>query len=296
MTDPLPTAEQLTTDLGFVGVGDGRWVRRVRGRDLHLRLLTTLAELRPLEELQREVFGTSDLDLFPASGLIVVPETGGMVLAAEVDGALVGALWGFGGYVAQRPRIVSDWMGVRAAARSFGIGFHLKTLQACLARASGFVEIVWTVDPLRAANARLNLEKLGAVANHYEEDRYGAYAAGLYGELPSDRIHMRWDLTDSTVWVRLRDELPPRTSADLVHLPVYDPNASAHDDRAVVHIPSDIDTLLRTAPTAALRWRMELRRSLPAAFAAGYVITGFVPRTAEDGALSAYLLTRSEHP
>ena len=268
-------------DLDFADDGPRRWRRLVRGRDVVFRELATLAELEPIEGLQREVFGTSDLDVMPANALVVIPDTGGAVLAAEVGGELAGALWGFGGFLHGRPRIVSDWMGIRAQFRSLGLGAELKRLQAALALVAGVGEIVWTVDPLRAANARLNVAKLGATSHRYEIDRYGAYAAGLYGTMPTDRLHMEWDLRDLAVLARLCGE-PPPAPVPLEH----DPSA----DQLVVPIPADIDSLLATDPVASLEARLRVREQLQAAFATGYVLDGFRP--ARDGADPAHILTR----
>ena len=126
------------------------------------------------------MFGVSERDLIPANELIVVPETGGAVIAAflpdDPDRA-VGVLLGWGGFVG-RPRVVSDFLAIRPEARSLGLATELKRLQAAIALSRGFAEIVWTVDPLRAANARLNFGKLGATANQYEIDRYGVDVRG----------------------------------------------------------------------------------------------------------------------
>lgn len=269
-------------DCGFVDTGRNRWRRIVRGREVVFRRLVTLEELAPIEQLQREVMGATELDVMPANGLIVVLETGGAVLATEVDGVLAGALWGFGGFVDGRPRIVSDWLGVRAAHRSLGLGAELKRLQAALALTAGFEEIVWTVDPLRAANARLNVAKLGATSRRYEVDRYGAYAEGLYGAMPTDRLHMEWDLRGHAVLARLRGERPPAPAVD------SEPSV----DRLVVPIPSNIDHLVATDPAAALAWRLCVRDRLQAAFAAGYVLDGFRP--GRDDVDPAHVLTRKE--
>ncbi len=148
--------------------------------------------------MQEQVFGVSERDLIPANELIVVAETGGAVIGAfcpEQPDTPRGSLVGWGGFVDQ-PRIVSDFLAVRPEARNLGLAAELKRLQAAIALDRGFAEIVWTVDPLRAANARLNFGKLGAIATGYEIDRYGsAFAPGLYGGMPSDRLHVTWDIT-----------------------------------------------------------------------------------------------------
>jgi len=45
-------------------------------------------------------------------------------------------------------------------------------------------------------------------------------------------------------------------------------------------------------PEEARRWRMSMRETLQSAFAADYVITGFVPQTVPERALSSFILTR----
>lgn len=149
--------------LGFESSGRVSWTKSVRGRTATFRLLSEIPDLVPLEELQRVVMGvTSDLDIYAGNELLVLPETGGHVIGAYLDDELAGALFGFGGYVNSTPRILSDWMGVWPRFRSAGLGAEIKKLQAAISFQAGFKDIVWTVDPLRAANARLNFERLGA--------------------------------------------------------------------------------------------------------------------------------------
>lgn len=259
------------------------------------RLLRTLAGLKPAETIQRDVFGVSDRDLMPANALIGAYETGGDVIGAfaMTDGEerFAGHCVSLGGYYRGRPRIVSDFMVLYPEYRSFGLGAELKKLQAAIALERGFTEIVWTVDPLRAANARLNIEKLGAISNRYEINRYGEeYGEGIYGGMPTDRLHMSWEIGSAAVGERLLGQTPPLTFADIREDPPYEPGTS--EERVLVHIPGDIDSLLRGDPAEALDWRLALRESLPAAFAAGYRITGFVSGAYPHRGHASYLLTR----
>ena len=275
--------------LGFVGDEETGWRRSTRGREIHFCVLRTLDELVQAERLQEEIFGVTERDLIPANELIVVPETGGAVIAAFLPGnpeRAAGVLLGWGGFVG-RPRIVSDFLAVRPEARNLGLAAQLKRLQAGIALSRGFEEIVWTVDPLRAANARLNFGKLGAVATKYEIDRYGSsFATGLYGGMPSDRLHVTWDLAAPRVVARLlgRDEEIPAATED--HPPF---TTGMSPDAAVVAIPADIDTLLSANPADAIAWRFRLRNTLIQAFSEGFAITGFQPAA---GAHPAYLLER----
>ena len=280
--------------LGFSGNEETGWVRSTRGREIHFRLLRSLGDLVHAERLQEEVFGVSERDLIPANELIVVPETGGAVIAAfpsDAPNRAAGVVLGWGGFVG-RPRVVSDFLAIRLEARSLGLATELKRLQAAIALSRGFEEIVWTVDPLRAANARLNFGKLGATAHQYEIDRYGStFAASLYGGLQSDRLHVTWDIVSPRVISRLlgQDDVQDPSPADASpFLPAI------NEDVALVTIPANIDALLAAGPDEALAWRLRLRDSLCQAFAAGFAITGFRP--ALSGGDPAYLLERRRAP
>lgn len=306
MSGRAPAAPFTALDLGFVPLAensgpDGEtlaWTKRVGGAVVAFRILRALADLVPVEAIQREVMGAGDLDISAASALVTTAETGGDVIGAFLqDGGgeeeLAGMCVGYGGWFAGRPRLVSDMLAVRSHARSKGLGAELKKLQAAVAVARGFAEMVWTVDPLRAPNARLNVEKLGARCRQYEIDRYGAgYGTGLYGGLPADRLHMTWELRSARVRRRLLGARRTPTPADLEDLEHFDP-ARLGAERCFVHLPRDIDALLATDWNAAHRWRLTLRETLPRAFAAGYEIDGFVPDVDPERGYSAYLLSRT---
>jgi predicted GNAT superfamily acetyltransferase len=269
----------IAAALGFQTLPSG-WHRVVGGNELHFRRVRARADFAQCERLQREVFGVSETDLASFSLLVVIPKTGGEVLGAFDGERMVGYIQGYGGYVAGRPRLVSDLMAVEPAYRG-GLGYALKTLQAVVALEAGFPEVVWTVDPLRAANARLNFERLGASANEYIEDLYGSdFAAGLYGGMSSDRLVITWQLESARVQARLLGGYEPLSPAAVTELPTY----PAAGNRARVAIPSDIDALLALDPASALRWRLRVREALEDAFANGYAIVGFAgERGAETG-------------
>ena len=276
--------------LGFVGNEESGWVRSLRGRDMRFHLLSTLDELVHAERLQEEVFGVSERDLIPANELIVVAETGGAVIAAflpDRPDLAAGVVLGWGGFVG-RPRIVSDFLAVHPTARNLGLAAELKRLQAGLALERGFAEIVWTVDPLRAANARLNFAKLGATANHYEIDRYGSgFASTLYGGMPTDRVHVTWEIANPRVIARLLSQAEIPAEPGFMW---YEPFTSASE--ALIAIPADIDAMLANQPADALAWRHRLRELLPKAFAEGFAITGF--RAAREDAEPALILERRD--
>lgn len=275
--------------LGFTITPDG-WQKVLRGRTLTFRLLHDWADLEAIEALQREVFGIRDHDLLAASILIVIPKTGGQVLGTFAGDELVGFLTAYGGYVVRKPLLVSDMLAVTPAWRG-GLGFALKALQAALALADGFHTITWTVDPLRAANARLNFERLGAFSREYHDDFYGSdFASGLYGGLPTDRLVVTWPLDRPSVADSLLGKQAPRDPGTLDRLPVF---ATPGPAQARVPIPADIDGLMTTDLDAARGWRFRVRAALHEAFAVGYAITGFA--SARDGGEGQLLLTHADH-
>jgi predicted GNAT superfamily acetyltransferase len=284
----LPDPEAL----GFAGTEEHGWTRTIRQRQMHFRLLRTLNDLAHAERLQEDVLGVGERDLIPASELIVVPETGGAVIGAFLPAdpeRAAGVVVGWGGFVA-RPRVVSDFLAVRREARNLGLAAELKRLQAAIALGRRFEEIVWTVDPLRAANARLNFGKLGAVSRGYEIDRYGTgFAPGLYGGMPSDRIHVTWEITTPRVIARLLDDHPPHP-ATIGDAAPFSPGMAA--DLARLALPAHIDALLTSDPAAALSWRLRLRDALTAAFDEGFSIVGFLPAISDGD--PDYLLRRTQ--
>ncbi|UDY35396.1 hypothetical protein [Dermatobacter hominis] len=288
---PAGAGAALAERLGLRRLGPDRLRAETRGGVVELRCLHSVDEMAPLEALQREVMGATDLDVYGRASLVVVPDSGGHVIAVHAappdrPGAapeLAGALIGFGGWRPAQgeepgvPRIVSDWMGVLPRFRSSGLGAALKRAQAVVALDAGFEEVVWTVDPLRAGNARLNHGVLGALGVGYEVDRYGSdYAKGLYGGLPSDRLTVRWAIGDPAVQDRIASPPPVQTVDELRGL----------DDRRVVvgdvtpmtgfvEIPPDVDALLAADPSAVRLQRERVRGELQRALEAGAVVMGF---------------------
>lgn len=258
--------------LGFMPVdgSDRAWRIDLRGRPLLVRSLEHLDDLEPIDDIQRETLGTTDYDLIPASELVVAPETGGYVLATyelhgDTPARMIAAGFSWGGFFEGHPRLVSDFLGVRHEARSLGIGEAMKRLQAALATQAGFEEIVWTVDPLRAANARLNFSKLGAVCHHYERNRYGeSFGEAHYGGMPTDRLHITWPIREQRVISLLLE--PSRMRSSFIE-----------GDARTIAIPNDIDAVLSASREDALGWRMRVRDETEALFSEGWQIDGFVP-------------------
>jgi predicted GNAT superfamily acetyltransferase len=89
--------------------------------------------------------------------------TGGHVLGAFTqDRQLVGFVAAQPAWHGRRRYLHSMTLGVLESHRNHGLGRALKLAQRDLALREGIDCIEWTFDPLRAGNANLNINLLGA--------------------------------------------------------------------------------------------------------------------------------------
>jgi predicted GNAT superfamily acetyltransferase len=163
-------------------------------------------------------------------------------------------------------------LGVREEQRGTrDLGWHLKLLQGYEALRAGHRSAVWTFDPMRGANARLNLEKLGATVRELTLDKYGVLRSDLYGNVPSDRFTAYWDLVSATTHGRLEevrtDRYPGPDPALVRELPEITPDnaerlAKTGPPAVRYRIPADIDDLMSEDARRANIWRSEMRAAL----------------------------------
>ena len=234
-----------------------------------------LDALRFLVRLQARVWGMPPEELVPVNILAILPDTGGSVLAAYREELGFNADGWLGFAIAAGGRsgtLVSHMLGVREEQRgSRDLGWHLKLLQGYEALRAGHRSAVWTFDPMRGANARLNLEKLGATVRELTLDKYGVLRSDLYGNVPSDRFTAYWDLVAATTHGRLEDVRTERylgPDPEMVRaLPAITPDNAARLAKtapaaARYQIPADIDALMIEDAPRANMWREEMRTAL----------------------------------
>jgi len=231
--------------------------------DVVIRPLTALADLRAVEALQREVWGMPDLDVVPTHHLLAAGSAGGLVLGAVDDaGMLVGFCYGFIGLRDGRTLFYSHMTGVAERWRGRDVGFKLKRAQREAALARGLDWMVWTYDPLLAANARFNLHKLGARASRYYVHYYGEMPDELNRGVDSDRLEVDWSLRSQRVDALMCGEMPPPRDDGV--------------DALRLDIPADFDAIRRAEPSRAQAWRLRTREAFQRAFAEGYEAVDFV--------------------
>lgn len=160
---------------------------------MDIRELRSQAELHAVEEMQKEVWQCSDLEVLPAIHMTAAREVGSILLGAFDGAELIGFVYGFPGFEHGERVIHSDMLAVRDAYRDRGVGRALKLAQREHALARGVKRITWTFDPLQARNAYLNFEKLGVTADRYLRDFYGETTSPLHAG-GTDRLWVTWHL------------------------------------------------------------------------------------------------------
>lgn len=206
-----------------------------------IRDLQSFEDLKQAEEVEREVWGLSDLDITPMT-LAIATRQAGSIWVGAFDGAnLAGFAFGFLGVERGQLTVHSHMLAVREPYRNSRLGYHLKLAQRerVLAlridagrynnnerssdlrndsRLQGLRpndlrlndlrihEMTWTFDPLQSRNAHLNFAKLGVVSESYKVDFYGPETSSVLHRNGTDRLWVTWPLASRRVHDRLQSK------------------------------------------------------------------------------------------
>lgn len=244
---------------------------------IELRELSTIAEMEAAEEIQRKVWG-ADVTPTPKDLLIPMQHEGAFLAGAFASGEMIGLAFSFptreaGVHHSHMLATLEDWRGL-------GIGTKLKWYQREWCLQHGIAHIHWTVDPLRAANAELNIRHLGGVCSQYLLNYYGAMQ-GIDAGLPSDRLRIEWHLNSPRVIQRVAQ--PPQDCGFPEAVAVNETQAEipalvacgSHNRSVLVRLPKNFIELSKTNRELAIAWRMQTRILFLDYFSRGYQITEF---------------------
>src|ERR1700683_5087408 len=139
-----------------------------------IRDLQSFEDLKQVEEVEREVWGLSELDTTPLTLVIATKEAGSIWVGAFDGAKLVGFAFGFLGLENGRLTVHSHMLAVREPYRNLHLGYSLKLAQRERVLAirvddgrmndARIGEMTWTFDPLQSRNAHLNFTRLGVVS------------------------------------------------------------------------------------------------------------------------------------
>ncbi len=283
-----------------------------------VRPLESIADFRAAEEVQRQVWPGTELDVVPLHMLTTVAHNGGLVMGAFHGERMVGYLLGFLGTdegQMNRPALArlkhcSHMMGVLPEYQGQHVGYQLKLAQRDHVSVQGVRLITWTYDPLESRNAHLNIAKLGAVCHTYFESVYGEMRDGLNAGLPSDRFQVDWWITSPRVKERMFGQRAPLvlSSFTLAGAPILNPSQAGADDLprpaeewrapantlALIEIPTNFQAIKLKDMGLARAWRSQTRNLFIQAFGTGYWVTDFFHEPADGRDRSFYALSRGE--
>jgi predicted GNAT superfamily acetyltransferase len=255
-----------------------------------IREIDDVAQMRAIEDLQKEVWGIPDLDVVPLTHLVAAKEAGGVLIGAFAGAELVGFVYGFPSYEHGQLAHHSHMLAVKAAYRNLDLGRRLKLAQREHVLAQGIGLMTWTFDPLQSLNAYFNFNKLGVVADRYLPDFYGAEAASFLHQTGTDRLWVSWFLSGGGQTSPVEQGLPLVSVESDASPRRNDLSEALARDSVSIEIPADINSLHQQQPQVALRWREETRWAFLEAIKAGYVAVGFT----RENDVGRYLLCRGK--
>jgi len=262
-----------------------------------IRKIESFSELRAVEELQSEIWGTPDLDVVPLTHLVATIAAGGVLLGAFDDDALVGFVYGFVGKETGQVTHHSHMLAVKPEYRNLNLGYKLKLAQREAVLAQGINVITWTFDPLQSLNAYFNFKKLGVVADRYLVNFYGEEAASFLHQSGTDRLWVKWFIDSDRVVQRInkrpQESKPPAIKPLIEVAPDNTPIERSNDfssAQLLIEIPGDINTLQQKTPPACLAWRETTRRAFRKAIEAGYRVVDFYRHDRNEQKIGVYLL------
>jgi predicted GNAT superfamily acetyltransferase len=268
------------------------------GKHFSIRPVSQDHEYHEIEEIQREAWSFSDLDIVPAATLVATQHVGGLVIGAFENKEMAGFAYAFPAFEDGRASLHSHMLAVRPDYRNYEVGSRLKLAQRSFALDQGYDEITWTFDPLQSLNAHLNFRKLGVISKRYVVDFYGeATSSPLHQGFGTDRLWVNWYLNSDRVKDRIEGQLDRQ--GDLSGAPYL---IKSEADRPVRHsliasgvartclieIPRNINTIKEAAPDLAASWRRETRAAFLEALGSGFTIQDFVSSAHTNS--NAYLL------
>ncbi len=269
-------------------------------QSITIRDITDLAEMREVEELQKEIWGVADREVLPAMAMRPITVVGGVLIGAFDNSRMVGFVFGFPGLDENRLILHSDMLAVKAEYRAHGIGYQLKLAQRERALEKGIDMITWTFDPLQAANAHLNFSRLGVISDRYFVNFYGETTSYLH-RTGTDRLWVKWFLNSERVRDRAQERLKGTSvsnerdrSSILIRVAENEEPKVLHDgptvETAIIEVPGDINAILRDDCKVAIRWREATRHAFKVALDTGYFVEEFYLVQREKRKVGRYVL------
>lgn len=261
---------------------------------IQIREITTVAEMRAVEEMQKEVWGVPDIEVVPASHLMAAVAAGGVLIGAFDSDQLVGFVYGFVSFERGQTAHHSHMLAVKPEYRNYKLGEKLKLAQRDAVVKQGIKLISWTFDPLQSLNAYFNFSKLGVVSCTYFIDFYGDDAPSFLHQNSTDRLWVFWDVAGTK-------KAPEADIDNVLRLVRFGEDAMPQigsvgwqSDQLAIEIPANINQLQTENIQLAAEWRQVTRDAFISAFEKGYVAAGFYRKECNGQDYGIYLLSKKK--
>jgi predicted GNAT superfamily acetyltransferase len=187
---------------------------------ISVRECSSLDDFHRCVEIQRAVWGESDLEVEPYVTFVVAKQTGGQVIGAFQGDTMVGFCLSMAGIRGKTRYLHSHMTGVLPSHRDRGIGRLLKLFQRDQALSRDIRLVEWTFDPLETRNAHFNFNRLGAFSRQFIPNFYGITTSPLHRGLATDRLLVEWHLDTKRVIAAINElTIDPADNPALIHLP-----------------------------------------------------------------------------
>jgi predicted GNAT superfamily acetyltransferase len=187
---------------------------------ISVRECSSLDDFHRCVEIQRAVWGESDLEVEPYVTFVVAKQTGGQVIGAFQGDTMVGFCLSMAGIRGKTRYLHSHMTGVLPSHRDRRIGRLLKLFQRDEALSRDIRLVEWTFDPLETRNAHFNFNRLGAFSRQFIPNFYGITTSPLHRGLATDRLLVEWHLDTKRVIAAINElTIDPADSPAVIHLP-----------------------------------------------------------------------------
>ncbi len=255
---------------------------------LKIRSLRLHSQFEQCVTIQKEVWNLEDIEVTPVHHFCIGVKTGSLLLGAFLEDQLVGFVYSFPSIFQGKLAHHSHQLAVRPQYQGLGIGKKLKWAQRLKVLRLGLDLITWTVDPLQAKNANLNIHTLGAITRNYWNNFYGySPSLTLAPDIPTDRFLMEWWIKSPRVVKRVKkhhqvdyqlETLPKAVEGQPVGADKLKPGRIRLDSKAepiLIEVPKNIRDY-RDDPQLIAEWQEALRKTFRHYFKRGYYVGDFI--------------------
>ncbi len=255
---------------------------------MEIKLLTSPDELNQIVDLQKKVWGFSDIDCVPLNMLVAISSSGGFAIGCFIENKLVGFSLTFIGLYNDRPYHHIHMLGVDILNRggTKQIAKKIMKFHYDITSSSQVKIAMCTYDPLESVNAYIYLHLAkGIIDKPLKVNEYG----NLDNNIPSDRFCVSW-YYDSK---RLNKIFKPEVSSlsdnnnkshqDIVIINEIDPstikptfNKLINSKKIGIEIPRNFKDIKKTDSSLALEWRIKTREVFNHYLYQGYKIVDFI--------------------